>query len=105
MEGVSMPFLRIQERIWTILMEAGATSIDRAVAVQEAQFDMQEQNWLNYIAGGLFARAKKRHKTSDTTTQIAAKLRLARSIVAISSCLEHEMIERGEKTTWENRRK
>ena len=74
MEGVSMPFLRIQERIWTILMAAVATSTRRAVAVQEAQFDMQEQNWFSHIAGGLFARAKKRHKTSDTTTQIAAKL-------------------------------
>jgi hypothetical protein len=59
MEVVAMTFLRIQERIWIKLMAAGATSIERAVTVQEAHLDMQAQNWLNYVAGGLFARVKK----------------------------------------------
>jgi len=69
MEAVAMTFLGIQERIWTKLTAAGATSIERAVTVQEAHLDMQEQNWLNYIAGGLFARVKKtqdkRYYTAD----------------------------------------
>jgi len=29
------------------------------VTIQEARFDMQEQNWLAYVAGGLFADVKK----------------------------------------------
>jgi hypothetical protein len=49
----------VHARIWTKLTAAGATSIERAVTVQEAHLDMQEQNWLNYFAGGLFAMVKK----------------------------------------------
>ncbi|MBZ5529527.1 MAG: hypothetical protein LAN71_16725 [Acidobacteriia bacterium] len=59
MEAVGTIFLVIQEQIWIKLMAAGATSIERAVTVQEAHLDMQEQNWLNYVAGGLFSRVKK----------------------------------------------
>jgi hypothetical protein len=36
-----------------------ATSKEKAVTAQEAHLDMQELNWLSYIAGGLFARVKK----------------------------------------------
>ena len=31
----------------------------KAVTAQKANLDMQEKNWLNYIAGGLFAKVKK----------------------------------------------
>ena len=56
---VSGTLLAIQQRISTKLLEMEATSREKAVTAQEAHLDMQEQNWLNYIAGGLFARIKK----------------------------------------------
>jgi hypothetical protein len=56
---VSGTLLAIQQRISTKLLEMGATSGDKAITAQEAHFDVQEQNWLSYIAGGLFARVKK----------------------------------------------
>lgn len=59
MEVVSGTLFKLQERIRVKLVTAGATSIEKAITVQEAHFDMQEQNWLNYVAGGLFASVKK----------------------------------------------
>lgn len=59
MAVVSGILLAIQQRIDAKLFAMGATSREKAVTVQEAQFDKQEQNWLNYIAGGLFAKVKK----------------------------------------------
>jgi hypothetical protein len=29
------------------------------VAIEEVDLDMQELNWINYVAGGLFATVKK----------------------------------------------
>jgi hypothetical protein len=59
MEEVLGVLLGIQQRIRTKLVAAGATSREKAATVQEADLDVQEQNWLNYIAGGLFAIVKK----------------------------------------------
>jgi len=59
MEVVSGVFFAMQESIRAKLLAVGATSRQKAVTVQEAHFDMQEQNWLHYIAGGLFARVSK----------------------------------------------
>jgi hypothetical protein len=59
MEVVSGVLFAMQESIRAKLLAVGATSIEKAVTVQEAHLDMQEQNWLHYIAGGLFARVKK----------------------------------------------
>jgi hypothetical protein len=59
MAVVSGTLLAIQQRISTKLLEMGATSQDKAITAQEAHFDVQEQNWLSYIAGGMFARVKK----------------------------------------------
>jgi hypothetical protein len=50
---------RLEATIRTKLIAVGATSRGTAVTSQEAQFDMQEKNWINYIAGGLFAMVKK----------------------------------------------
>jgi len=36
-----------------------ATSREKAVTAHEAHLDMQEQNWLNYVAGGFLSKAKK----------------------------------------------
>ena len=49
----------MQQRIAYKLRAVGADSRDKAVSAQEANFDVPEQNWLNYIAGGLFALVKK----------------------------------------------
>jgi len=60
---------RMEQFIRAKLLAAGATSKEKAVTIHEAHFDMQEQNWLNYIAGGLFAAVKK---TKDKRYYIAA---------------------------------
>jgi hypothetical protein len=59
MEVVSGTLFSMEERIKTKLVAAGATSREKAVTAQQAQLDMQEQNWIHYIAGGLFANVKK----------------------------------------------
>jgi len=59
MEVVSGTLFSMEERIRTKLLKAGATSHEKAVTAQEADLDMQEGNWIHYIAGGLFAGVKK----------------------------------------------
>ena len=49
----------MQQRIIAKLRERNAISIVKAVTAQEAHFDMQEQNWLNYVAGGFASKVKK----------------------------------------------
>ena len=60
MEAASGTIFRMEQGIRAKLVAAGATSEAKAVTVQEADFDMQEENWLGYVAGGLFATVKKR---------------------------------------------
>jgi hypothetical protein len=50
---------KMQYRIRAKLETAGATSIDKAVTIEEADFNQQELNWLNYVAGGLVSEVKK----------------------------------------------
>ena len=69
MEIVSGTLFAMQQRIRAKLLAMGATSREKAVTAQEAHLDMQEQNWLHYIAGGLFARVKK---TEDRRYYVAA---------------------------------
>jgi len=69
MEVVSGTIYKMEQCIRAKLLAAGANSREKAVTIQEAHFDMQEQNWLNYIAGGLFANVKK---TADKRYYIAA---------------------------------
>jgi hypothetical protein len=59
MEVVSATFLKMEQSIRTKLLSAGATSIDKAVTIEEADLDIEEQNWLGYVAGGLFSCVKK----------------------------------------------
>jgi hypothetical protein len=59
MEVASGILYSMEERIRTKLIAAGATSHEKAVTAEEAEFDMQEQNWIHYIAGGMFANVKK----------------------------------------------
>lgn len=59
MSGASGTAFNIEERIRAKLVAAGATSSEKAVSSEEANLNMQEQNWIHYIAGGLFSRVKK----------------------------------------------
>ena len=59
MNGFSGIAFRMEESIKAKLIEIGATSKTRAVAIQDTNLDTQELNWLDYIAGGLFALVKK----------------------------------------------
>ena len=45
-------------RIVSKLKEVGATSREKAVTIEKAGFNLQERNWLNYVAGG-FSKVKK----------------------------------------------
>ena len=59
METAVGNFVKMEQSIRAKLLTAKALSKEKAVTIQEADFDMQEQNWLNYVAGGLFAEVKK----------------------------------------------
>ena len=59
MEASSGRVFAMQQRIINKLLATGATSRNKAVTAQEAHLDMQEQNWLCYVAGGLNSKVKK----------------------------------------------
>ena len=59
MEASSGTVFAMQYRIISKLIASDATSIKTAVTAREAHLDMQEQNWLHYIAGGLNSKVKK----------------------------------------------
>ncbi len=50
---------KMRLRIVNKLEKAGATSIQRAVTTGEAKLDLQEQQWLRYVAGGFMSKVKK----------------------------------------------
>jgi hypothetical protein len=50
---------KMRQRIVNKLEKAGATSIQKAVTTEEAKFDLQEQQWLSYFAGGFLSKVKK----------------------------------------------
>ena len=58
MEASSGTVFAMQQRIIAQLLVTDAISRNKAVTVQEAHLDMQEQNWLHYIAGGLNSKVK-----------------------------------------------
>lgn len=49
----------VRHRIVAKFRKAGATSKEKAVTVEEAGLDMQEQLWLNYFAGVFLDEIKK----------------------------------------------
>ena len=60
MEADSGTVFKMEHSIKAKLVVAGATSEAKAVTIQEADLDTQEENWLGYVAGGLFATVKKK---------------------------------------------
>jgi hypothetical protein len=59
MEASSGTVYAIQQRIISKLLAIDATSIIKAVTAKRANLDIQEQNWLSYVAGGLNSKVKK----------------------------------------------
>ena len=59
METCAGTIFAMRQRIINKLLATDATSRKKAVTAQEAHLDMQEQNWLYYIAGGLNSKVKK----------------------------------------------
>lgn len=59
MEAISGILFGMEESIRIKLIAVGATSQEKAVSAQDAHLDMQEENWIHYIAGGMFANVKK----------------------------------------------
>jgi hypothetical protein len=59
MEECSGTLTLMRLRISDKLLKVGATSKEKAVTAHQASLDLQEQNWLSYVAGGYLARVKK----------------------------------------------
>jgi hypothetical protein len=49
----------MQYRIVFKLEIVGATSEERAVTIEKAEFTPEEQQWLTYVTGGFDSRIKK----------------------------------------------
>jgi hypothetical protein len=50
---------KMRQRIVNRLEKAGATSREKAVSIEEAELDLQEQQWLGYLAGAFMDKVKK----------------------------------------------
>jgi hypothetical protein len=59
MEAFSGTLYAMRQRIIDKLLNVNATSKEKAVTAQQANLDVQEQNWLRYVAGGFLASVKK----------------------------------------------
>ncbi len=59
MEGASGTVFKMEQCIRAKLLAVGANAREKAVTAQEAHFDIEEENWLRYVAGGLFSVVKK----------------------------------------------
>lgn len=59
MEEFSGTLFVMRLRIIDKLLQVGATSKDKAVTANQAGLNLQEQNWLCYVAGGFLASVKK----------------------------------------------
>ncbi len=59
MEATSGILYAVEAGIRLKLVAMGATSKEKAATSQQAHFSMKEENWIDYIAGGMFAQIKK----------------------------------------------
>lgn len=50
---------KMLQRIVYKIEKAGAISKKKAVTIEEAKLNLQEQNWLNYFAGIFMGKVKK----------------------------------------------
>ena len=49
----------MQYRIVSKIKKAGATSMEQAVTIGEAELDLEELQWLDYFAGAFLGEIKK----------------------------------------------
>lgn len=59
MEKSSGIIYAIEARLRSKLVSLGATSKDKALTSKQANFNLEELRWIDYIAGGMFAKVKK----------------------------------------------
>ncbi|MCW3997768.1 MAG: hypothetical protein NWF10_04290 [Candidatus Bathyarchaeota archaeon] len=59
MEATSGILFAVEAGIRSKLIAMGATSKEKAVTGKQAHFSIKEDNWISYIAGGMFAGVKK----------------------------------------------
>lgn len=59
MEATSGILYAIQAGIRSKLVAMGANSRETAATTHQANFNFKEVNWIDYIAGGMFAEIKK----------------------------------------------
>jgi hypothetical protein len=50
---------KMKQRIVRKFEKAGAVSMEKAVTIEEAKLDEQEQYWLDYFAGSFLGQIKK----------------------------------------------
>ena len=50
---------KMEQQLVRKFMQAGATSKERAVTVEEAKLDLSECCWIDYFAGNFLGRIKK----------------------------------------------
>ena len=50
---------KMQQQLIRKFMKAGATSKEKAVTIEEAKLDEQEQYWLHYFAGVFLGKIKR----------------------------------------------
>ena len=50
---------KMRYRIAFKIEKAGATSKEKAVTIEEVDLDLEEQQWLDYFAGGFLSTIKK----------------------------------------------
>ena len=50
---------KMQQRIIYKIEKAGANSWEKAVTIEQANLDMQEELWLDYFAGDFLGKIKK----------------------------------------------
>ena len=50
---------KMHQRIVSKIEKAGATSIEKAVTLEDANFDLQELQWLEYFTGSFHNGLKK----------------------------------------------
>ena len=50
---------KMQQRIVHKLKKAGATSIEKAVTIEEASIDITEESWVYYFAGDYLGKIRK----------------------------------------------
>ena len=61
---------KMEQRIIHKLKRVGATSIEKAVTIEEASMDITEESWVNYFAGEYLGKIRKNGNDRYYTKEI-----------------------------------